>query len=86
MAVNRWNVNKALTSFTGLSAVLDKLTMEDVMAALKLEAATRRRRSIIDRLISRAVRLNEVAFSRQLKEQFHGTSQVPVQHDPGRTA
>lgn len=75
--VRRWYVGQALKSFTSLIDVLDKLTEKEVMAALALEAATKRRRSIIDRLISRAVRIRELAYSRQLKEKFHGTHPHP---------
>lgn len=78
----RWNVGQALKSYVGLISVLDKLTEQEVLAALKLEAATQRRRSIIDRLISRAVRIREIAYSRQLKEKFHGT--LPVESDDRR--
>lgn len=74
--VRKWYVGQALKSFTSLIGVLDKLTEKEVMAALALEAATKRRRSIIDRLISRAVRIRELAYSRQLKEKFHGTHPV----------
>ena len=74
--VRKWYVGQALKSFTGLIDILPKLTEKEVMAALALEAATRRRRSIIDRLISRAVRIRELDYSRQLKEKFHGTHPV----------
>jgi hypothetical protein len=53
--------------------MLDELTEEEVLACLELEAGSRRRQSILDRLISRAVRLNELTYNRQLKEKFHGT-------------
>lgn len=85
MSTRRWYINKALQSFPGLVEVIGALTEEEVLACLELEAGTLRRRSIIDRLISRAVRLNEISYSRQLKEKFHGTSQVRSEPDPGRT-
>jgi len=69
-------LNRALASFASMSEVLDQLTEQEVLAALKLEAATLRRRSIIDRLISRATRINELAYSSQLKEKFHGTPRI----------
>ena len=73
MTVRRFYVDQALDSFTGLVRVLPELTQKEVMACLELEAATRRRQSILDRLISRAVRINELSYSTSLKEKFHGT-------------
>lgn len=66
-------MSQALESFRSLSRVIDELTEDEVLACLKLEAASLRRKSVIDRLISRAARLNELLFVRQLKEKFHGT-------------
>lgn len=73
MPTRRVLVDKALHSFKGLTATLEELTEEEVLACLHLEASGRRRQSILDRLISRAVRLNELSYNRQLKEKFHGT-------------
>lgn len=72
MAVRKWHLDQALASYPSLKRVLGELTEEEVLAALDLESATMRRRSVIDRLISRAVRLNELSYSRQLKERFGG--------------
>ncbi|MDM0116873.1 hypothetical protein QTI66_32625 [Variovorax sp. J22R133] len=69
-----WQVTRALDSFPALVAVLNDLTHEQVLEALQLESTTRRRRSVIERLIARAVRLNEISYNRQLKEKFHGKS------------
>jgi regulator of replication initiation timing len=79
MAVRKWHLAQAVDSFTTLKTVLNELTEEEVHAALDLESSTLRRRSLIDRLISRAVRLNEINFSRQLKEKYRGktSNQVP---------
>ena len=74
MAVRKWYLDRALASYPSLKAVIGELTLEEVIAALDLESSTLRRRSLIDRLISRAVRLNEVSFNRQLKEKYHGKS------------
>lgn len=84
MSVRKWFVARALESFSGLMEHLNELTEDEVLACLELEAATLRRVSVIDRLISRAVRLREVSYSANLKEKFHGTPQVRQQHDPGR--
>ena len=80
MSARRLLIDQALASYSGLTRVLPELTEEEVLACLKLESATLRRQSIIDRLISRAVRLHESSYSRQLKEKFHGTS-VLEDHD-----
>lgn len=85
MSIRRWHVAQALESFTGLMKYLHELTEDEVLHCLRLEAASQRRITVIDRLISRAVRLRELSYSRQLKEKFHGTSQVRSEHDPGRT-
>ena len=73
MPVRRYYIDLALKSYASLVAVLDELTEEEVLACLHLEASSRRRQSILDRLTSRAVRLNELLYNRQLKEKFHGT-------------
>ena len=82
-SVRRFYVAQALASFAGLTQTLDELTEEEVLACLEVEAAGQRRRSVLDRLISRATRLNELAYNTRLKEQFHGTrsQQDPL---PGR--
>ena len=72
--VRKWYIGEALKSFVRLNEVLSELTEEEVVACLDLEAASQRRRSVLDRLISRAVRLKEIEFNRQLKEKYHGTS------------
>jgi hypothetical protein len=79
--VRKFLIGQALASFSALHARMNELTEAEVLAALALEAATTRRQSLIDRLISRAVRLNELTYQRQLKEKFHGTpksSEEPV--------
>ncbi len=70
MSVRRYYINQALTSMTSLRDTLNELTEEEVLACLKLEAGTLRRRSVLDRLIARAGRLHELRYTRQLKEKF----------------
>lgn len=82
MAVRKWYLNQALASYPSLKRVLGELTQEEVLAALELESATLRRRSLIDRLISRAIRLNELTFT-QLKEKFNGKSTQDPRSDQG---
>lgn len=81
MSVRNWYVSESLESFQKLTQYLNELTEEEVIAALELEAASRRRRSIVDRLISRAVRLRELEYVAILKEKYHGTQ--PVESDVG---
>ena len=71
MAVRQWHFVQALHSYTSLKKVVNELTEEEVLAAFDLESRALRRRSLIARLLSRAVRLNEINYSRQLKEKYH---------------
>lgn len=73
--VRKFVLAQALESYPALMRHLNDLTEEEVLAALDLEAATRRRASVIGRLISRAVRLNELSYVNQLKEKYCGTSE-----------
>lgn len=59
-----------------MNEVLPELTEDEVKAALELESGSRRRRSILDRLISRAIRLNELSYAKSLKEKYHGTCTI----------
>lgn len=76
MQVRQWHVTEALSSMRRLHELLDELTEAEVLAALELESGSQRRASIIDRLISRAVRLNELNYSTSLKEKYHGTRKL----------
>jgi len=73
MSVRKWYLNQALESFKRLNEVLGELTAEEVTACLDLEAASQRRQSVLNRLISRAVRLNEIKFNQSLQRKYHGT-------------
>lgn len=70
--VRKHYISAALENFAQLSKVLTELTEQEVYACLDLEAASQRRRTIIDRLISRAVRLNEITLNQKLKDKYHG--------------
>lgn len=72
MTVSKFKIGQALESARTLNAHLNDLTEQEVLAALDLEGGGRRRPSILDRLISRAVRLNEVRYTAQLKEKYRG--------------
>ena len=71
--IRQWFISEALHSFRRLSAVLDELTEEEVIAALKLETGTRRRSTLIKTLSARAVKMNATNFNANLKENIHGT-------------
>lgn len=72
MSVDKFRISVALESIRALNACLHDLTEEEVLAALSLESSSRRRPSIMDRLISRAARLNEVRYTAHLKEKYRG--------------
>jgi hypothetical protein len=74
--IRKWHIGEALKSFARLTELLNDLTEAEVYACLDLEARSTRRRSVIDRLISRAVRLEEIKLNRQLKEKFYGASLI----------
>lgn len=73
--IRRNYVQAALESYENLSKVIGDLEESEVYACLDLETASRRRRSIMDRLISRAVRIHELNFKSQLQEKYHGSYQ-----------
>lgn len=69
-----WHVSRALESFRALGEVIDQLTEEEVYHALKLEVETQRRKTIIDRLISKAADFNRQTFEKTLRaklETYH---------------
>ena len=78
MSVRKACIDQALDSYPSLKQIVNELTEEEVMAALDIESATRRRQSIVLRLIARANRLNEIRYVRQLKEKYHGKSKKSV--------
>lgn len=62
MSTRPWYLNEALASVRRLDEIIGELTAEEVTACLNLEAATQRRRSVIDRLIKRATLLTTLAL------------------------
>jgi len=83
MATRKWFTSRALVSYRALGKVVDGLTLDETTACLDLEAATRRRRSVIDRLIKRAVRLSLIEIETRLQEKYHGKS-TQQDHDHRR--
>jgi hypothetical protein len=76
MSVRKACIDQALTSYPSLKTIVNELTEEEVMAALDVESATRRRQSIVLRLIARANRINELRYVAELKKKYHA--------DPGK--
>ncbi len=70
MAVRNWHMAQALKSVASLNENLGELTEEEVLACLDLESQSLRRKSIVDRLISRAVRLNELEYVKTLSKKY----------------
>ena len=75
--IRDWYVSRALESVESLHDVLSELTADEVIAALELESQSRRRRSIVDRLISKATRLNELMYANALKEKYRWDAPPP---------
>lgn len=71
MATRKWYIDEALHSFTRLMSVINDMTEEEVYAALALEAGSRRRKSLMDRLIGRAARLTELKTVEHLKRTYN---------------
>lgn len=61
-------------SFRRLGRIMHELTLEEVMAALSLEAATQRRLSLTTKLVDRAVQLESQIIRKRLQEKYHGSS------------
>lgn len=70
MALRKWQMAQALTSVRVLATVVHEMTEEEVLAALDLESASQRRRSVLERLIKRAIQLK----TQRLQEKYLGTS------------
>lgn len=85
MTVRKWQMQQALGAYTALTAVLPTLTLEEILAALELESQSTRRKSTIDRLIARAVRLNELAYGAALAARFRHPAASAAPAAPGTT-
>lgn len=64
----KWFRTQALESYRSLGRVINELTLDEITTCLELEAGSLRRRSVIDRLIKRAVVLTTIA----LQEKYLG--------------
>lgn len=63
-------VNEALQSYRQLNQVLSDLDGRDVLKALRIEYNGRKRKAVLARLRSRAVRINEQKYAKHLKERY----------------
>lgn len=70
-SVRQEYVQLALESYPSMIEVIGSMTEDELHAALSLESATNRRKSIMNRLIGRLVRIHELRYRQQLKEMYH---------------
>ena len=68
-----WFLTRALLSARSLTGVIGELTEQEVLHVLTVEAGSRRRSVMIDKLIQKAAELNRQTYLKSLKEKFHGT-------------
>ena len=64
----KWYISRALESYRALGSVIEDLTYDEVIRCLDIESGSMRRRSLIDKLLKRAVQLTTLA----LQEKYHG--------------
>lgn len=74
MKVRKWYVDKALHSVRSMMEVINHLTPAEITAALDIESASRRRVQVTQRLIGRAVKINELQFTTTLMEKYYHAS------------
>jgi hypothetical protein len=70
-----WKVQRALDSFRSFADAFSELTEQEVLDALEFESSTRRRVSIMDRLISKAGDFHRQHYLNSLKEKYYGSRQ-----------
>lgn len=63
-------VSTALTDWSALQVQINKLTEDEVTAALEFESSSRRRETLIRRLIRRKLRLAEIRQRRDLEGRY----------------
>lgn len=72
--MNTWRINKALTSYRSLLSILEELTETEVLHVLEIEAGSRCRAVMLNKLIQKAAELNRNSYIRNLKEKYNGTN------------
>lgn len=70
MKIRKYYVDQALHSYDSLIAIMQQLTLDEVLLALSLEAETRRRKTIMSRLIGKAARLQGQTLTRELRKKY----------------
>lgn len=65
-----WYVNEVLSTVNRCIKVLPELTKKEVLKALEIESSSLRRKSIVNRLIGRAARINELEYVNKLKVRY----------------
>lgn len=72
--MNTWRIAKALASYRSLLSILEELTEMEVLHVLEVEAGSRRRAVMLNKLIQKAAELNRNSYIRNLKEKYNGTN------------
>lgn len=72
MVSRKWHMSRALESYRVLGTVINELTLVEITDCLDLEAGSQRRRSVIDRLITRAIQLSVLEITNRLQEKYLG--------------
>ena len=71
--MRKFYISKALTSSRQLAQVLGELTEAEVLHVLEVEAGSRRRSVMMDKLIQKAAELNRISYLNSLQEKFNAT-------------
>ncbi len=64
-------VQLALESYPSMISIIGYMTEAELHAALSLESETNRRKSIMNRLIGRLIRIHELQYRQQLREAYN---------------
>lgn len=82
---NRANyVSLATASYRELSIVINSLTENELREALTLESQTTRRATMMQRMIGRLVRLNEIEYKAKLEKEYSNGTISICNNEPGR--
>jgi hypothetical protein len=68
--VNTWRIARALGSYRALIENIGEMSEEEVLNALEVEAGSRRRGVILDKLIQKAAELQRHTYIKSLKEKY----------------
>jgi hypothetical protein len=63
--VNTWLINEALSSVRRAREVIPRLTEAEVLAALKLELGSRRRKHMVSQLQAQATKLYQQTLTKE---------------------